>query len=514
MAQLADSEGQTQTPAAPILESFPEPSPSKLSGRAKCGICCGATLVVLLVVGALGLFVFGPMVAKSAMANSIIRFDTLGLNCVVKNQSMMVSSNITISNVKPLGCTIAAMTVDAIYKGRPFGKLQMPAMTVKPGVDNHISTPSSPVTITDEKVWDEASSAMLRSDSVTWQLKSKASVTSTVMGISHTFHGVPFDKEVSFKGFNAFEGNMKVRNLDATGGKNGIVDMAVDAEVTNPSNIVASLGPLMLEMWTISAKPVKLGEMHLADFALNGNPQGSAVTKFSKVKATYSVPPPSSSGAPAARAFLSKFALGKDQKVMLRGTAASSPMRLMKQSLVNFTTFTVVPGLVKNRLLSRSVMHLPNPLSLYDVPTQLLVQNPFSADMLMTGSHCDIFPCKKFRKSPVPGTNPGTCDEYYSEPMGYYSPEPIHSHVPGNGQLGLPFFTVKLYKIFDEEFLKTALASLGRGSLITLKGNVSFSIGEVPVTVDYHEEAVPICLEYPTHHCKGFLGEGEQALLV
>jgi hypothetical protein len=465
-------------------------------GRPKlCALCWSIAAGVGVIVGLMGFFVVGPTIAKGSMDKAVITFDKLSMNCVVANQSIMVAAEITISNIAPLGCSIGEMDVTVMLKDVAFGKLRMPAMSVEASKDNHRSLASQVLTITNVDKWNEVSSALLSSSSVSWRMTAEASVTASVMGISPTFK-VPFDKEIPIKSFNSFASDMKVHGLDVTGSANGTVSMVVDCEVTNPSIIAASMGPVSMELWTQGTQggeEVKLGDLFIADFTLAGNAKGTAVTRFPKVQAAFIPRSGKSAAALSARAFLSNYLMGKDQSVSIRGTADGTPMHSLKAAMAQLRTSSTVPGLVQHNLLLKGLMHLPSPLHLYDLPTQLVVQNPFSAQFNFKGTHCEIYPCKTI--------NGNHCDEYFTESTGTYTPDVVNENIPPKSSLALKLHPVKLYKLLTPEMIITAFNGAGAGSFITLKGNMTMSIGDVEVTVDYQETSVPICLVYPLHGC-------------
>lgn len=467
----------------------------KLSRRKRWAICGGIAVVVCAAVGMIGLFVIGPLIAKSSMANSVIKFDTLNMTCVPSNESILVAAELTISHVAPLGCSIGAMELTVMYKDRAFAKLSMPPISVQASQDNHRSVGAQLLRITDVQTWGEVSSTMLRSESMLWRLKADASVTAGLMGLSVTFNGVPFDKEVTFRGFNAFASDMKVLSMDVLNAKNGTLELVADVEVTNPANIMGSMGPLSLELWSPGSEQFKLGALYIPDFKLNANSQGTAVTKFSRLQATYRIP--SGSAAAVSRAFLSNFVQGISQNLSIRGTADGTPMHLLKPAMSNFVTSSAVPGSKQNRMLIRSLMHIPNPLHPHQLPTQLVVQNPFSADMVFQRSHCEIYPCQT--------VNGETCSQYYEESVGSYTTEPINEVVPGKSHLALKLHPVTLSKLLTPEMIMTAFSSAGGGSFIWLKGSLTLSLADTQFTIDYEEKLVPICLVYPFHECAEFL---------
>merc|ERR1712216_243763 len=148
-------------------------------------------------------------------------------------------------------------------------------------------------------------------------------------------------------------------------------------------------------------------------------------------------------------------------------------------------------------------MHIPNLFKPLDLPTQLVVQNPLTADMVFSSTHCEIYPCKTF------ASDHNSCKEYYPESAGFYTPDIVNEVVPGKGQQALKLHPVKLIKLLSPEMIKTFFTSVGGGSFIRLSGWVTLNVGGTSITVDYSEDNVPICLVYPLHTCGSVMQEFE-----
>jgi hypothetical protein len=470
------------------------------SGRKtkKFAITCMSVVVVLLALGVIGFFVGGPILAKKAMGDSVISFDAMNMVCSEKNQSIVVASTITLSNIGPMGATIHAMEMTLMYQDHPFATLQMPEMIVEAGVDNHRSLPYSPLKVTDKSVWGNASAAMLQTDKVAWRLKGEASLTSKVMGISATFHNVPIDKTVTFKGFNSFKNLMKVTSLDVIGGSSDALIMSVDTDVTNPSNIAASMGSLSLEMWVHGESgDVKIGHMHIDDFNLAANAHGNAKTTMKNVKAWATLYDPSDPNYNTARKFLSNFNVGKDQKIFVVGSSASTNITLMQRSLVGFRSDSVVPGLPQHRFIFKSVLPWPDlwHIGRGVLPTSLSLQNPFTADVHVLGSHCDIYPCLRLSK------RRNKCKEFSNASMGIYTEQPMSALLPSKGSAIVDEYETKLHSLFDFQALKEAWEAGGKGDFIRVVGSMKLQIGEGVFTIDYEETEIPLCLKFGGHDC-------------
>lgn len=122
--------------------------------------------------------------------------------------------------------------------------------------------------------------------------------------------------------------------------------------------------------------------------------------------------------------------------------------------------------------------------------------------MKLRASHCEIFPCKTRSK------DDSTCEEYFSESVGSYTPDVINEVVPSQGSLALNIHTVQLNKVFSVEALKTLFASSTGGDFIRLNGSMDLTVGSTELSLDYEEIDVPICMIYPLHNCNGFLDSG------
>jgi len=247
---------------------------------------------------------------------------------------------------------------------------------------------------------------------------------------------------------------------------------------------------------------VKLGVLTIPNFALTANLNGTSVTTFSKLKAIYTKPPgsdlqpPPGSDAAAGRKFLSDFVQGLAQTVVIRGAADGSgtSIDLLKAAVAGFRTTSTAPGLKEHNLLQRGIMHLPAIWNLYDVPTDLVVQNPLSATMTMTSSRCDIIPCNKYDDTHA-------CTEYDTKAVGWYTDGTLKEVVPAKGSKQLASHSVNMYSILSPDALKTLFDAGDAGAVIRLSGNMTFLVGTCAIAVDYSQSGVPVCLSYLGHSC-------------
>merc|ERR1740130_2407793 len=296
---------------------------------------------------------------------------------------------------------------------------------------------ATPMTVTDPAGFQQLVKELLTTPSKLIQMTGTASPT--VLSNLGTLHllKTPFSSKAMVRGYNAFndpktgKSLMAVNSIDVVGGGDGSLKLDVDCSVTNPTNVAASMGSMGLELWTadpgscsipdnkkqncgavdINAQgcaalqccwsnrcfmpdTVLLAELQIADFSLKANYDGTYVTRFPKVQATFTMP--TGAGAAAGRKFLSNFVMGKSQTVHIRAKTDGSgtPIGLLKPAISSFATISTAPGLQKHNLLLKGLMYIPNLLHLKDLPTALVVMNPLTADMLFVSGHCQIYPCK------------------------------------------------------------------------------------------------------------------------
>merc|ERR1712216_247450 len=246
---------------------------------------------------------------------------------------------------------------------------------------------------------------LLMSASKEVQMSGSASPTVVTNMGTMRLQDIPFWSKVTLRGFSGFNDPktgaslMKVKGLDVVGGGSGSLDLIADTEIMNPSNVAASMGALSLDMytagdgtcsipdgskedcgyyniqkqdclakgccwsppthseagffWCYHSDTVRLGTLHIDNFALQANSDGTYVNSFPHVKATYT--PPVGSSAAAGRKFLSNFVNGVSQKVLIRGFSAGTNIPLLGPAISSFKTSSTAPGLVNNRLLQKGL---------------------------------------------------------------------------------------------------------------------------------------------------------------
>ncbi|GMH72221.1 hypothetical protein TL16_g05861 [Triparma laevis f. inornata] len=212
--------------------------------RLQCGL---VSLTIFAILATIGVTLGGPTIANTELQNSQVSFTKLTMsNPSPTDYSFDVAADVKISNVHPIDGTIGSMTVDLSYDDVKLGSLKMPPIEVKAGKDNYksISTQRFDVNPEAYDTWDKFSSAMLMEKTVNWALNGEASVTSTIMGISMSFGGLNFEKEIPLTCFDGLDDvQMSVFDLTQSTADSIIVQMTVCLK--NPSDIsVGNLGDM------------------------------------------------------------------------------------------------------------------------------------------------------------------------------------------------------------------------------------------------------------------------------
>merc|ERR1712190_294957 len=120
-----------------------------------------------------------------------------------------------------------------------------------------------------------------------------------------------------------------------------------------------------------------------------------------------------------------------------------------------------------NRLLIRSAMRLPSLWDPLNLPTSLVVQNPFGADMMLKTTHCGIQPCQTMSRDRK------TCEKYFDSDVGFYTPDQVNEVVPAHSTKTLKEHQAKLNSLLSPAALTTFFASSSGGSLIRLAGTMT-----------------------------------------
>jgi hypothetical protein len=245
--------------------------------------------------------------------------------------------------------------------------------------------------------------------------------------------------------------------------------------------------------------PYKIGYVVIDDFTMEANEERTAVTSFYNVPAVYQLEKDTDEAKLASRKFLSSFVSGDDQTAAAHGPADGSgtDLDLLKPAILALSTSATVPGLPDLVLTQSTMYNEVLHVATGKLRTTLYVTNPFSAEMTVTGTECEIYPCKTLVNAGQDFSQM-SCDEYYGadRSAGLYTDkfgDPVVA--PGKSFFTMPDKDVTLHNIVTHagELLETLNRAGDTGDFINLSGTLEAIIGEFVQTIDFHQEDVPIC---------------------
>merc|ERR550534_1506971 len=122
------------------------------------------------------------MIVRFELNGTKIRFTKLDIT-PSNNQSLLANAELEISHVTPLDGVLEAMSVDISYNGSSFGTIAFPELNVRANNVNKKQIDARPLEINDIEVWHDFSWGLMHSETLEWELSSKASVSSSVLGV-------------------------------------------------------------------------------------------------------------------------------------------------------------------------------------------------------------------------------------------------------------------------------------------------------------------------------------------
>jgi len=297
---------------------------------------------------------------------------------------------------------------------------------------------------------------------------------------------VPFQGPTALTGFNSFsDPPCEVESIDISSGAPDTVALVTSVIVTNPSSITASMGGVMLELWSDDSLgeeySVKLGSVTVDDFALV-----PGENYFSGVEGVYQTPLNSPQ---AGVDFLSNYMSGFNQRVLLKGAAdgSSTNIDLLKEALAAFNSATELEGL-KDPLVIYAVLQFPPFWDLFNVPTTMTIRNPFAAEIRLVGASLQLFVCNSYASS-------SSCASYGNQPIGTFTNDVIDFTVGPNEVFVAPTHKANLNGISLDVLRALWDAGVGSGALVRATGNIDVQIGGFEERLYYETTDVPACLE-------------------
>lgn len=213
---------------------------------ALCVVSSGA------LVGILGNLVIGPAMARQELESSQVSFTLLDMIAPIDG-GFSVAAEIRISNVKPFSGEIGDADLDVLYMDEVLGKMHAPKLAVDTGKDNYRSISAQPFLINNIALWDKFAYSMVHDKEVSWRLKGVVSLSTTILGMTLKFQGMPFDKSIPLSCFNGMDDvQMSVFDLSQSTAEHLVVNMTVCMK--NPSAIaIQQLGDLFFGVYYMGA---------------------------------------------------------------------------------------------------------------------------------------------------------------------------------------------------------------------------------------------------------------------
>eukprot|EP00520_Triparma_pacifica_P017740 CAMPEP_0118657522 /NCGR_PEP_ID=MMETSP0785-20121206/14065_1 /TAXON_ID=91992 /ORGANISM="Bolidomonas pacifica, Strain CCMP 1866" /LENGTH=1204 /DNA_ID=CAMNT_0006550449 /DNA_START=43 /DNA_END=3654 /DNA_ORIENTATION=- len=325
--------------------------------------------------------------------------------------------------------------------------------------------------------------------------------------------GIPFTGETTMYGFNNLIDPaddvtplLQIDAIDVLSGTTDTLSMSVNCTIRNPSQVKTELGAMKMDLYTATDdtdpnSPYRIGYVNIESFIMEANEERNALTSFYNVPAVYERPTSDDGKAEeAGKNFLSAFVSGEDQKAVAKGPidGSGTDLDLLKPAIRALSTSATVPGL-PDLILTSSVMHNDYHVVTGKLKTTLYVTNAFSATMTVTGTACEIYPCKTLVDADKGFSGGMSCSEYYGadRSAGLYTedfgdPETV---VGKSGLYQMRDRFVALHNMVTHagELLETLTRAGHTGDFINLAGTLDVEIGDFIQQVNFRQENVPIC---------------------
>lgn len=307
------------------------------------------------------------------------------------------------------------------------------------------------------------------------RVQAKSSALGYLMNID-----IPLSTETTLSGFDSFRGsNVTVSKLDVSGGFSGGLDLFVDFWLPNPTNIRVSMGAVTMQLLTGG---VRIGEISIPSLDL----QAGRPSVFVNMSAKY-VPPADPRQAAIAESFLSNYVNGVSQSIEVRAAAdgSATQSRLFKPALSDLSVSGLLPGLSRGFVKKAMILH-PSIFSLNEVPTSVVVQNPFSTSLTVTGINIEEYGCEDYSGQ--------SCHLYYQEVLGHVAESDVDISIPARGTAVTPYYTVQIASLLSGESIQTILrVDFNHGGIVRIAGHVDVTIGQFSVRLHLEQDSVGVC---------------------
>jgi len=215
--------------------------------KSQCFVTCCFWLLLLIATLVIVVVTCGPMIVRSELSGTKIKFTRLDIT-PSNNQSFLANTDLEISHVTPLDGVLEAMSVDVSYNGSSLVTIAFPELNIRAFKVNKKQINARLLEINDIEVWNDFSYGLIHSKMLEWELASKASVSSTVLGIHLHFANIPFKKKIPLTGFNGF-GDFQLSIFDLTQSLPNMIILNLTVCMQNPTSIqFENLGNLFFEI--------------------------------------------------------------------------------------------------------------------------------------------------------------------------------------------------------------------------------------------------------------------------
>jgi hypothetical protein len=376
-------------------------------------------------------------------------------------------------------------------------------------------------------------------------VKARSSALGYVMNLR-----LPLVSAATLDGFDSFRGSeIRVTGLDVMDGFTGGLHLSIDFELPNPTNIGVSMGPVTAQLWVGG---VQIGTISVPNLALHPNKTASfqnVTAKYTPPTTTnatttstqaqgvqhegrdcwidcggkagicswcgtgmcchssgrFASDPVECEGAAhnyggihacvpqnvAGQDFVSNYVNGILQNIDVQGPADGSGTEtdLFKPAIASLALTGSLPGLSAG-LLQKAMILNPGVLSLNQVPTSVVVQNPFSTSLTVRGMYVLVFACEEYQWGDQNGP---ACLKYYEDALGNVDQSGLVNVIPAKSQATMPYYTMWVYDVFQHGSIDTILKSQDAGGMVKVSGFVDVTIGQFTTRLSISQKGVDVC---------------------
>ncbi|RQM12164.1 hypothetical protein DD237_008108 [Peronospora effusa] len=300
---------------------------------------------------------------------------------------------------------------------------------------------------------------------------------------------------------------VKILSVDIQQGSKQSMIMSMEFSLQNPSIVLAKLGSLALDVFFDG---VRMGSAKISDFSLN------CCDKLTILRGSFEYKPLPSDLATAER-FLSNFVSGyythgAAQEIVIKGSAASTPLDLLRPALKVLSIPSKLPTLAEMfpltpTLVTSSLLYIPPIFHPTQIPISLELRNPFSESIMVTAIDMELYPCED---QILGGDGKLVCKKYFDDSLARFAPAVFHPiFIPANTNSCFsccrgsrcddhvklcPHASVDkcmnaaVQSLLSPEAIATIIHTLAGGLLMRINGTIGASIGDYATHLLYQQD--------------------------